>query len=161
MTTQLSTTIRWPAAIWAGLLGGLAFLVLEMLMVSLFLGASPWAPVRAIAALILGKGILPPPPPTFAWGVFLAALLVHFVLSVVFACITIWIIHRWAIGTALVAGALGGLVLYLINFYLLTGIFPWFAMSRSWVTIFTHLVFGVVVAWAYAALARPTTRAAL
>ncbi|CAM3674111.1 Sodium:proline symporter [Deinococcus saxicola] len=149
-----SRTVRWPAAIWAGLIGGLAFLILEMVMVPLFLGGSPWMPVRGIAAILLGKGVLPPPPPTFGWDVFLAALAVHAVLSVVFAAVLVWVTHRWDTGMAALAGAVGGLVLYGVNFYLFTGIFPWFAMSRGWVTIFSHLVFGVVVALTYKGLIR-------
>jgi hypothetical protein len=52
-------------------------------------------------------------------------------------------------GAAIAAGAVFGLVLYFVNFYGMTAIFPWFAMARNWVGIFTHIVFGLIAAWVY------------
>jgi hypothetical protein len=102
-----SRTFQWSAAIWAGLVGALVFLMLEMAMVPLFLGGSPWRPVRGITAIVLGEGVLPPPPPTFAWGVFLTAMAIHIVLSLVFAVALVWVVQRWDTGIAVLAGAIG------------------------------------------------------
>ncbi|MGI8401888.1 MAG: hypothetical protein ACR2NS_09865 [Gemmatimonadaceae bacterium] len=33
--------LRWKAGVWAGLIGGAAFMMLEMIMVPLFGGGSP------------------------------------------------------------------------------------------------------------------------
>ena len=144
----------WKTAIWAGLIGGVVFMMLEMMMVPLFGGGSPWGPPRMIAAMVMGKGVLPPPA-TFDMGVLMAAMAVHFPLSIVFTLILAWIIARFDFGVALLIGAVFGLGLYLVNFYGFTAIFPWFAMARNWISIFSHVMFGVIAAAAYKKLAKP------
>ncbi len=145
---------RWKAAVWAGLISGVAFVMLEMMLVPLFMGGSPWGPPRMIAAIVMGKGVLPPPA-TFDVGVLMAAMAVHLPLSVVFTLILAWIIARFDMGVAVLIGAVFGLILYLVNFYGFTAIFPWFAMARNWVSIFSHIMFGVIAAIAYKQLAKP------
>ncbi|MDQ3007384.1 MAG: hypothetical protein M3R47_18615, partial [Chloroflexota bacterium] len=56
---------------------------------------------------------------------------------------------------AILIGAVFGLILYFINFYGLTAIFPWFAMARNWISIFAHIMFGLIAAAAYKQLAKP------
>ncbi len=147
----------WKAAVWTGLIAGLVFMMLEMIMVPVFLGGSPWGPPRMIAAIALGESVLPnpPPPPTFDFGVIMTAVVVHFILSIVFAILLAFMIRRMELGMALLVGAVFGLGLYFVNFYGFTAVFPWFAMARNWVSIFSHIVFGVVAAWVYLRLARP------
>ena len=50
-------------------------------------------------------------------------------------------------GVALAVGAAFGLAPYLINFYGMTALFPWFANARNWVSIFAHVMFGLIAAW--------------
>ncbi len=148
-------SIDWKAAIWAGIIGGIVFMVLEMAMVAIFLGKSPWGPPHMIAAIVLGKSVLPMPggpPPMLTGTVLLSAMLVHFVLSIIFAFILAWVITGRTYSTAVGIGAVFGVLLYLVNFYILTGIFPWFAMARTWVTIFTHISFGIAAAISYMSL---------
>ncbi len=153
---SVRSSIDWKAALWSGLISGLIFLVLEMVMVPLFLGGSPWAPPRMIGAIALGQGVLPnpPPPPTFDAGVVAVAMAIHFMLSAVFGVLVAFAVRRLSLGAALAVGAVVGVVLYLVNFYLFTGVFPWFAMARNWVSVFTHISFGVGAAWAYLGLTR-------
>lgn len=136
------------SAVIAGLIAGAVFLVLEMVMVPLFLGGSPWGPPRMIAAIALGRGVLPPPA-TFNITAVLVAMVIHFVLSALYALILAVLVSRVSTMAALLAGAIFGLVLYLVNFYGMTTVFPWFAMARNWVSIFTHLVYGLLAAWLY------------
>jgi hypothetical protein len=150
-------TINWRAAVWAGVIAGAVFMMLEMVMMPLFAGVSAWAPPRMIAAILLGREVLPPPA-TFELGVFLVAMMVHFALSIIYAVILAWIIYTFSLGPAIAIGMAFGLALYVINFYGFTAIFPWFAMARNWISIFAHLVFGGVAAWAYKALEHPVTR---
>ena len=109
-----------------------------------------------IAAMVMGKGVLPPPA-TFDIGVLMAAMAVHFPLSVVFTLILAWIIARFDMGVAVLIGAVFGLILYAVNFYGFTAIFPWFAMARNWVSIFSHIMFGMIAAIAYKQLAKSPT----
>ena len=147
-------TINWKSAILAGIIAGAVFMMLEMIMVPLFMPeGSPWGPPRMIAAIGMGKEVLPPPA-TFALIPMMVAIVIHFILSIIYAIILALIINRFGSGIAILIGAIFGLVLYLINFYGFTAIFPWFAMGRNWISIFSHIVFGAVAAWAYKTLAR-------
>jgi uncharacterized membrane protein YagU involved in acid resistance len=149
-----STSIDWRAAVWSGIIAGAIFMVLEMVMVPVFLGDSPWAPPRMIAAIAMGEGVLPPPA-TFDPGILMAAMVVHFILSIVFTVILGFSIARMGFGASLAAGAVFGLLLYLVNFYGFTAVFPWFAMARNWVSVVAHIGFGLVAAWSYKRLASP------
>ena len=151
--TVTTTGINWKAAILAGIIAGAIFMMLEMILVPLIGGGSPWGPPRMIAAIGMGKGVLPPPA-DFAVAPLMVAMLIHFLLSIIFAVILAFVIHRFGLGLAILIGAVFGLVLYFVNFYGFTAIFPWFAMARNAVTIFTHIVFGALAAWIYKAMAR-------
>lgn len=150
--------VNWSAAVWAGIISGAVFMMLEMIMVPVFLEGSPWGPPRMIAAIVMGQDVLPPPA-TFDFGILMVAMLVHFPLSVVYSLVLAWIVYRWSTGPAVLVGGAYGLALYLVNFYLLTAVFPWFANARNWVSIFAHVMFGVVAAWAYKALEERGARA--
>ncbi len=145
-------TINFKDAIWAGVISGLIFMMLEMILVPLFLGGSPWGPPRMIAAIVLGKGVLPPPA-TFDFGILMAAVVLHLMLSVIYAIIVAFMVNKMSFGIALLVGAVFGYVLYLVNFYVMTGLFPWFANARHWVSVFSHISFGIGAAWAYLGLA--------
>jgi len=149
----MGRTLNLKAAVWAGLAAGFVFMALEMALVALMMGESPWAPPRMIAAIGMGEGVLPPPA-TFDAGIFAVAMAIHFALAVVLAVILGWAISRFALGmpASLVGGAIFGLVIYYVNFYGFTALFPWFAMARGPIGIFAHLVFGAVAAGVYHAL---------
>lgn len=138
-------------AVWAGIISGLIFMMLEMILVPMFLGGSPWGPPRMIAAIILGKEVLPPPA-NFDFGVVMGAVMLHLVLSVIYAIILSLIVNRMSFWVAILVGAVFGYMLYLVNFYVMTGIFPWFANARNWVSVFSHISFGIGAAWAYLGL---------
>lgn len=154
-----SFTRRMPdgrAAAVAGFAAGAVFLALELLM-ALMITGSAWGPPRMIAAIILGREVLPPPA-SFSLYVLLVALGVHFMLSTIFGLIAGLLIAPFhfdsSVGMASVAGAVFGLAVYLINFYGMTQFFPWFAEARNWMSVLAHLVFGVVAADTYLKLER-------
>lgn len=145
----------WGAAVWAGIIAGAVFMMMEMILVGTVGGDSPWAPPQMIAAMAMGEGVLPPPS-SFDFQILMVAMIIHFVLSIVYAFMLAWIIANWSlgIGASIVVGAVFGFALYLINFYGFASLwFPWFAMARNMISISAHIVFGLVLGWAYAALA--------
>jgi len=146
--------VDWKAAIWAGLIAGAVFMMLEMALVGTIGGQSPWGPPRMIAAMAMGEGVLPPPA-TFDFGIMMAAMMIHFTLSIVLGVVLGWAISQWRMGliTALAVGTAFGLLVYFVNFYLMTGIFPWFAMARGGISAFAHAMFGLVLGWVYHAIA--------
>lgn len=150
-------SINWNAAIKAGVIAGLVFLILELVLVSTVGGESPWAPVRMIGAIALGEDVLPPPA-TFDLISFLAAAVVHFALAIIYGVIFALVADKagWGLGVSVVAGLVFGLILYAVNFYGFTALFPWFAMARNEISIVAHAVFGLVLGYGYRKLAPRT-----
>jgi hypothetical protein len=147
-------SINWSAAIKASIIAGLVFLILELVLVATVGGDSPWAPVRMIGAIALGEEVLPPPA-TFDLVIFIAATVVHLILTVLYGIIFALVADRagWGPGAAAIAGAVFGLILYAVNFYGFTAMFPWFAMARNEISIFAHAVYGLVLGYSYRKLA--------
>ena len=151
----VTSRINVKAALWAAIIAGVVFMMLEMIMVPVFMGGSPWGPPRMIAAIGMGKGVLPPPE-TFDAGIMMVAMLIHFGLSVILAFLFAFIARGRPVGMAALIGGVFGLVIYLITFYGMTAVFPWFAMARGWISIFAHIVYGAVLGWVYISVARRT-----
>lgn len=153
--------LNWQAAIGAGIIAGVVFLVVEMGLVALT-GGEIWGPPRMMAAIVMGEGVLPPPA-TFSFGIVIVAMMVHFVLAIVYGLILGLILETrpMSIGIAALVGLAFGLAIYLINFYgFASAVFPWFAMARNWMSILAHLAFGGVLGWSYMAIAGHARRPA-
>jgi len=150
----MTERMDWKAVIWAAVIAGIVFMMLEMVLVATVGGGSPWGPPRMIAAMVMGEGVLPPPA-TFEMAPMLVAMLVHLTLSIVFAAILGWVISSrgFGLGMSLLVGTLFGLLIYFVSFYLFTSIWPWFAMARGMISIFAHAAYGFTLGWAYHALA--------
>lgn len=144
---------HWGAAVGAGLIAGVVFMMFEMIMMPLVMGVSPWGPPRMMAAIVLGEGVLPPPA-TFDFGIMMTAMMVHMVMSIASAFIIGAFVQEQSAGTAITTGAIAGFLMYLINFHGFTAAFPWFADARGWVSILGHILFGMVAAWSYKGLQR-------
>jgi len=139
--------VDWRAAVIAGLAAGCVFLALEMILTARAVG-SPWVFVRLVAAIALGRGVLPPPA-TFDGGVLAAALAIHLPLSIAFGCLIAFVIHRGGLAAGIVGGAALGLALYAINFWSLSYFFPWFATMKSGISLISHIAFGAVAGGVY------------
>jgi uncharacterized membrane protein YagU involved in acid resistance len=157
-STSVASRISAKAAIWAAIIAGAVFMMLEMLMVPVFMGGSPWGPPRMIAAIGMGNGVLPPPA-TFDAGIMMVAMLIHFGLSVILAFLFAFIARGRTVGMATMLGAVFGLVVYFVSFYGMTAVFPWFAMARGWIGIFAHIMYGAVLGFVYASIARRVQQA--
>lgn len=155
-TSALRDSIDWSAAAWAGVIAGVVFMMAQMLLVWLLQGQSPWGPPRLIAAMLLGRDVLPPPA-DFALVPMMAAMGLHLVASVLYGIVIAWLVHRLSMAGATVAGVVFGLVaMYLVNFYLIApAVFPWFVQARSWITALTHAMFGAAAAASYIGLRKP------
>lgn len=152
MTPSARNRPSWKAVIWAGLIAGVVFMMMEMGLVAAS-GQSPWGPPRMIAAITMGRDVLPPPA-SFDAAVFIVAMAIHMALSVLLALVFAFVAARLGLVMAVVAGAVFGLLIYLVNFYGLTTFFPWFAMARNAISIVSHVAFGAVLALSYKLIAR-------
>lgn len=142
----------WAAAAVAGFVACAFFSAVEMLMVLLVSGQSPWVPPRMVAAIVLGPGILSQPA-TFDVSIVAMALLVHAAIGVVLGVVLGAIIAPFRLDsdivTVSIAGGVFGLVVYVVNFYVMTQMFPWFIESRGWTMVLGHVVFGAFAGYMY------------
>lgn len=143
MDTVAPRNLGLKTGAYAGLIAGAVFMMMEMGLVAMA-GDSPWGPPRMIAAIVMGEGVLPPPA-TFDLMILMAAMAVHFMLSIVIGLVFALVARRFGLVMAVVAGAVVGLGLYVVNFYGFTAIYPWFAMARNTISIVSHIAFGVVL----------------
>jgi hypothetical protein len=150
-------TPDWTVAAISGFVAGAVAMVVELLWASIAVGISPWGITHKVAAIVMGPGSLQ--STSFNLGVVTAALATHYVLGIVFGLILAVIIAQFhfdsSAGMVLTVGALFGLVLYLLNFYGMARLYPWFADMRGWATLATHLIFGMVAAFMYFKMERP------
>lgn len=153
---RLDQIVDWRAVVVAGILAAGIFLVLNIVLETAFLG-SPGLTWRILASLILGPDVIPPGGENIV-QVILTALLVHIPLSILFAGLIATVVHEWGMPASILAGALLGLALYLINFYGLALLFAWIRPMASWMMLVSHVAFGALVGGVYEALERDLYR---
>ncbi len=150
-------SVNWGAAISAGIVSGIIATAVQIALWWVFLDALPgilYRDARLTAAIFMGEAVLPPPA-TFEWDVMLVATLFHFALSITYSLILVYLISRVGRIPSMLAGGVYGVILYGINMYGITVVFPWFSQVRDWITILTHVVFGISIAVTYKAFAKP------
>lgn len=138
----------WRAVMLAGIFASFVFQILEIVLMPLFGGAGAWSSARMIAAMVLGRGVLPPPD-TFDLFIVATAAVVDVALAIAYTTVLALIVRGWSRGAALIGGAVFGIGLYVVNFHGFTALFPWFEMGRNGVTLFTHVVFSLTAALAF------------
>lgn len=146
---KMRQVMDWEAAIKAGLIAGLVALLIVVIPAAA--DGYPWIIFHWIAGLVLGPDVLAESRDLSPLLIGLG-LLIHFVLSVIYALILAFIIHRWGFWVGVLGGALFGLALFVINYYTFTLLFPWFLVMRSWTVVIAHLIFGAVAGGAYEAM---------
>jgi len=144
---RLRQLVDWRSAIFAGVVGGIVLLVLEMMFTKSVVG-SPWVFPRLLAAVVLGPKVLPPPA-TYDVGLLAAALLVHLPLSIAFSCLIAFVLHKWGLVVGILGGAVLGMCLYWINFGTVFNLVSWFAPMKSAWTMWAHVVFGAICGGTY------------
>lgn len=148
----------WLVAAVSGFAAGAVLMVLDLLWSSFVVGGGPWRTSYMIAPIFVGPESLSSSDRGFSVGVVAIALATHYALGVVFGLVMAAIMARFnfdaTTGRALSTGAVFGVALYLINFYVVASVFYWLAQLRGWETLAAHLVFGVVAALLYHKLRR-------
>jgi hypothetical protein len=152
------TTSYFRLIAGAGIIAGTTATVAQLLLwwqASVPLPDVLYRDTRLAAAMVLPHDVIALDqlfqPPN--WTVWLAATVIHFALSVIYAAVFVALVRRLRLGGfwLLPTGAGFGLALYLINMYGFTSLMPWFVLVRDWITIAAHAVFGLslaLVVWA-------------
>lgn len=143
--------LDWSAAVWSGIISGFIFLAVNVFVLPYFTGGNAWVIIRLFASVILGEGILAPPA-TYDLSALIAALAVNSVLSMAFALLLAYIIHRGGLITGILGGSVFGLAIYGIAFYTLTIFFPWFFAMKGWTMAASHILFGALSGGIYEGL---------
>jgi hypothetical protein len=151
-------TPDWLVGAVAGLAGGAAVMLLDLLWSVIVHDASPWRMSYMIAAILMGRDILQAPGYGFDLVIVAVSLVAHYGLGIVFGLILAALmtpLHLDAsLPRALAAGAVFGLLLHFVNFYGMVAFFPWFEELRGVATLIADIVFGVVAAFIYWRFAR-------
>jgi hypothetical protein len=148
--TTIKTESHLIVAAVAGVVAGSLATVVQMLI--WWLSATPvletlLRDARLTAAIVMGRTVVTSVP-AGRWDVLLIATFIHFSLSVVYAAIAMLFVVRLSAMLAILTGSVYGLAIYAVNLHGLTAIFPWFSVSRGWVTMLVHVVFGITLAGA-------------
>ena len=153
--------VDWTAAAVSGFAAGAVLMVLDLLWSTFFNADGPWRTSHMIAPIFTGVASLPTSGYHFSVGVVAIALATHYVLGICFGLAMAAAMTQLKLdsnqGMALIAGATLGAALYLVNFELLVGFFPWLVALRGAETLAAHVVFGIVAAVLYCRLKRTAT----
>lgn len=141
------------AGVCAGLVAGIAYLGLQLLLAGVLDSNDPWLPLERLSAMLLGDDVVA--DPAFNLNLAGIGLLVHFAVSMVYGRFVDLAVRDAPLPRAALIGAGLGLVLYAVAFRLVAPVFfPWFTASPPLITAFDHLVFGAVAGACYALLRR-------
>lgn len=158
MSSAITPASRWhgvdpKAAILAGLIAGVVDLALLAAIALAEGGGNVWVNMRMTAAILLGRGVLPPPA-TFDLLTFVVSTIVHFGLSIIYGLVVAWFVRKSGWTTGLMIGVAAGFAIYVINYYVFAPLlFPWLSVQRGgMVPTLIHPVFGLIAAAAYMAL---------
>ncbi len=146
-SVQLPARLDRTAVLWSGLLSGAVMLLLSILLPWIILGDLLLI-VRIMASVLLGPTVIPAQA-RLVPGIYLVALLIHFVLSLLFAWLIALIFHRWGMIVGFIGGALMGVVIYVMNFYTFSLLFPWMIPYRNWMILLAHIFFGALAGLLY------------
>jgi len=130
-------------AVWAGLSGGAAMLG-WLVLVAPLASIPPMGVLRVIAAVVLGRNVLPPPS-LGDGGVATVALFIHFFFSIAYALVLESILRRYGRRGSMFAGVAFGLCLYILDSH-------WLAPFRGWIGVLAHVIWGFATAATYEGL---------
>jgi len=137
--------VTWRAVLVSGLVAGTLFLVADLICAPIVTQVGAALTLRYFAALVLGSKVLT----QTGVGILVVGIIVHYVLSLVFALVIALVVHRWGMVVGIIGGAVLGIAIYGINLYTVTLLFPWFFAINSTVILLCHAIFGAVAGGVY------------
>jgi hypothetical protein len=145
---QYQRSHRISATLKAGLLAGA--------IVWLFPGGNPWTSfLGPVAPRVMGRPISADQSITFFSLAGISGHVAHFAASIACAFVLLAIVYRLHSWKAVVAGMIGGLALYGINFGIVRLFVPQLAGAYEFNVALAHVLFGAVAAGAIRGFLRP------
>lgn len=135
-------TVDRRAIVVAALAGGAAWVLVEVLGRALEHHKNPFDTFVWISSLLLGDSVLAAPSPA---AFVVLGLVLHAMLSLVYGLLLCLSVRHLSSQRALIWGFVFALALYIVNYHLLTPLFPVFRAARGGVAILAHLAFGFFV----------------
>ena len=151
-TAATPRDMKWglrQGALW-GIVAGLLTAAFEMMASAFLMGIGAFfMPLRMIGAIVLGPAALDPGYSLLTAGS--VGVIVHMMLSIVYGMVFGALVASTLRGPAAVVGlgSLFGLVLWLVNFYVIAPMaFPWFLEASPIVQFIAHtFFFGTVLGY--------------
>jgi hypothetical protein len=132
--------LQWRAALGAGLIAGLVLLLVPR--------GSPWAALTFFTPVIMGRSV----PVTLEIPLLLV-MVMHMGLALLYGLLVARVVSGLRELRAVLVAGIVGLLLYAVNFSLVSLWFP--ALLGSELSVFfTHAVFGLIAGGAYRGLLR-------
>ena len=135
--------VQWKAAGLAGFLVGLIFLLVNH--------GIPWASSGLVEPAIMGRDVKSSGEGGVAYGLQVA--FAHLTLAVAYADIIAPAVYRFTTIPAIVCGGVIGLILYFVTYPIFNAVAAQSEM-REWISMGTHVAFGMGAAGAYKGLAK-------
>lgn len=131
--------MQFAPALSSGLIAGLILLMVPR--------GSPWEALTFFSAAVMGRSVS-------AFGIpLLLAWLIHLAVALVYGLIVSRAVAHLKFEKGLMVGGIAGAILYVVNFGVVSAFWPQIR-GNEFPVIFTHIVFGLIVAGAYRGLLR-------
>ncbi|CAB3638286.1 hypothetical protein LMG22037_00053 [Paraburkholderia phenoliruptrix] len=144
-------TPDWRAGIVSGTIAAAVLMCAASAAIVANSGSS-WGAIRMVAAIVIGDRVFVEPGSHDA-AVLAVALTVHLILAIGFSVALAAIIEAFPLCFNLlmtsIVGTGFGASLYLLNFYAMTAIFPWFVDAQTWINFSLHILYGLVTGISY------------
>jgi hypothetical protein len=140
----INTAFQLRPALWAGFIAGVILMIVP--------SGSPWSGIIFFAPVVVGRII-----PAGAGLPIAAVWVIHLVVSLVYGVLISLVVNRFHRGKALLAGAICGAILYMINIRVVAVFWP-NLKGNELAIAFAHVVFGLIAAGAYRGLLRQPVR---
>jgi hypothetical protein len=145
MFESIQKNVTWRAIPIAAVIAGTVFLLVNVIFTPIVLEADADLILRYFASIALGDDVLLEGDTT----TIIVGVVVHYILSFIFAFITSVVVHRWGLAVGIIGGAILGLCFYVINLYLVVELFEWMFAIRSDVFLAAHILFGALAGGVY------------
>lgn len=145
MWQSIQRNVAWRVIPVAGIAAGTVFLLVNIILTPLVLEVESTVILRYMASLVLGTEVLTEGSALTV----VVALIVHYVLSILFTLVIAIVVHRWGLVVGIVGGGTLGTAFYAINLYTFTLFFPWFFAINSNVFLLSHVLFGMTAGGIY------------